>query len=268
MDILEKNLVAIDMWSPLFPARTTFLLSHVHTDHANIPQRFVHTVYASETTQTLLDHPAVQSVLVPGCWYRTHLYHHPFKVVDTMHTMDSIGFYFPTLSVLYLGDGIVPIIPHNQSLTVVYDALYEGFTRAAPSAAQSCVLIRETLQTKCPVLQVVHHGILSFIAQSCRTTFRLHASVPRLVRKAAEYLGLVDAASPYLLVGRAYTDTVRIVPSSYWFIRKPLIDLHVIHEDGDRLRVFCTLHALGRDISQWHTDYPYICFEALETNAV
>jgi hypothetical protein len=268
MEILEKNYIAIDSWSPLFPTLTTFLLSHVHTDHANIPKTFKQIVYASDTTQTLISHPAVRSVLTPGCWYRTHRYHLPFKVVNTMHTVDSIGFYFPSLSVLYLGDGIEPVIPHNCPLTVIYDALYEHVDRDAPSVSESCSLIQEILSKRCPVLQVVHHGILSFIAQSCRTTFRLHSSLPALVRSTAHYLDLVDTNSPYLLVGRAYTATKRVVPSSYWFIQDPLIDLFGTYDDGDKIRVFCTLHALGRDITQWYQEYPYVYFEALETNSV
>jgi hypothetical protein len=247
---------------------TTFLLSHVHTDHANIPKSFKQVVYASIATKTLINHPAVQSTLLPGQWYRTNQTQIPFQVVDTMHTVDSIGFYFPTLSVLYLGDGIEPVIPDNRPLTVIYDALYEHVDRPTPSISQSCALIQSTLSTKCHVLQVVHHGILSFIARCHPTRFRLHSSLPLLVQNTAHYLDMVDEKSPYLLVGRSYTMTQRIVPSSYWFVRDDSVDTYSVQTDGDKLRIFCSLHALGRDVAAWHVQYPFVHFEALETNAV
>jgi hypothetical protein len=268
MEILERHFIAIDTWAPLFPEDTTFLLSHVHTDHANIPKMFKPVVYASIATKTLIRHTSVWSVLLPGQWYRTQQTHIPFQVVDTMHTIDSIGFYFPSLAVLYLGDGIEPVIPCNRSLTVIYDALYEHIDHDTPTVAQTCTLIQETLANRCRVLQVVHHGILSFIARCNPTTFRIHSSVPPLVQNTARYLGMVDDDSPYLLVGRAYTETQRIVPSSYWFVRDPSVDTYSVHDDGNKLRIFCSLHALGRDVKDWYTKYPFVHFEALETNSV
>jgi hypothetical protein len=268
MEILERHSVAIDTWSPLFPEDTTFLLSHVHTDHANIPKTFKQIIYASIATKTLFSHPAVESILLPGQWYQTRVTHLSFQVVDTLHTIDSIGFYFPSLGVLYLGDGIEPKIPCGRPLTVIYDALYEHIDCDAPSMVQTCALIQETLVNRCHVLQMVHHGILSFIVRCSPMVFRIHPSVPLLIQNTAKYLGMIDPDSPYLLVGRPYTDTQHIVPSSYWFMRDPSVDMHCVHEDGNKLRVFCSLHALRRDIENWQTRYPFVHFEALDTNPV
>jgi hypothetical protein len=118
------------------------------------------------------------------------------------------------------------------------------------------------------VLQLVHHGILSFLG-TCPTRFRLHCSVSSLVRKTAELLQLVDHESPYLLVGRTYTATPRVVPSSYWFLRQsPPVNISEVHVDGDRIRVFCTLHALGGDPRRWKSANPSMYFEVLPTNVV
>ena len=273
MEILERNYIAIDCWSVLYPENTTFLLSHLHTDHADIPKAFQFPVYTSEVAGILLcdssnSTAVVRAILKHGCWYRTHKYHIPFKVCDTMHTVESVGFYFPTLNVIYMGDSTESIIPLvHRPLSVIYDGLYESIKHDVPTAAQACVRIRQTLE-ECPVLQVVHHGILSFIASSCRTTFRLHSSAPLLVRKTAVFLGIVDDMSPFLIVGRTYTESPRIVPSSYWFMRDPLLDPFVVHVDGEKFRVFCTLHATSHEITRWKQASPYAHFEVLSTSDV
>ena len=270
METLERHYIAIDSWTVLFPARTTFLLSHLHTDHATMPKSFLYPVYASEATHALIGTiPQIRAELRPDCWYRTHQEQIPFKVYKTMHTAESIGFFFPSLSVLYMGDCVQSIIPLiHRPLTVIYDGLYEHVTRPLPTPSQSCALIQHTLSQQCPVLQLVHHGILSFIAASCRTMFRLHSSTPTLVRNAARYLQLVDDHSPYLLVGRSYTEGPRIVPSSYWFMRQPTLEPRRLHIDGEKLRVFCTLHARAADISAWKATHPYAHFEVLATTPV
>lgn len=269
MDILEKHYIAIDAWSVLYPEKTTFLLSHLHTDHADIPKTFGFPVYASEATAVFNVHKRIRPVLRVDAWYRTHKYHIPFRVLKTMHTVESIGFYFPSLAVLYMGDSIDSIIPMiPRPLTIIYDGLYEETTRMLPAVSQTCAMIRRALDSTCPVVQIVHHGILSFIAESCQISFRLHPSVPDLVRTAATHLQLVDDASPYLMVGRSYKDDHHIVPSSYWFMRDPRLDPFSVHADGNKFRVFCTLHASAADIATWKDRHPYAQFEALQTNAV
>jgi hypothetical protein len=269
MDVLESHYISIDSWSVLFPEETTFLLSHLHTDHANIPKSFTFPVYASEVTGHLISTHSIRPVLVPNEWYRTHIHHIPFQVHKTMHTVESIGFYFPSLSVLYMGDATQSIIESiPRPLTVIYDGLYEHLRQAVPTIAQSCTHIQKTLKDRCPVLQIVHHGILSFIAVSCHTMFRLHGSLPILVQKAARFLNLVDDKSPYLLVGKSYVDGPRIVPSSYWFMRTPSISMFSVHQDGDKLRIFCNLHASSQDIRKWKAMHTYAYFETLVTNPV
>jgi hypothetical protein len=268
MEILERHHVRIDTFMALRPADTTFLVSHLHTDHAKIPKRFAYAVYASELAGVLSTHPALRPILRPGQWYRTHRFHVPFQVLATRHTLESIGFYFPTVCVLYMGDcteSIIPPVP--RPLTVIYDGLYEAVDRPLPSLAQTCALVRQTLAI-CPRLQLVHHGILTFIADSCATRFRLHASVPPMVRQTATQLQMLDDASPYLLVGRNYTDERRIVLSSYWFMRDPERDPFVAHDCESLVRIFCTLHARAVDIRAWRAAAPYAHFETLVTNAV
>jgi hypothetical protein len=269
MDILERHFIAIDTWSVLFPDQTTFLLSHLHTDHADIPKSFKFPVYAFDAMDELLILPMVRAVLRPNSWYRTHKHHIPFKVCKTMHTADSIGFYFPSLSVLFMGDGVQSIIPPIQRpLTIVYDGLYENIQRPVPTTLQACAHIQKLLTSQCTVLQLVHHGILSFIASSCHTMFCLHPSTPVLVQNTARYLKIVDDSSPFMLVGRSYHDGPCIVPSSYWFMRDPLIDLFSMYREGDKLRVFCTLHALPEEIKSWKSLYPYAHFEPLSTTSI
>ena len=269
MEILQRHHIAIDSWSVLFPEKTTFLLSHLHTDHADIPKSFIYPVYASEVTHHLVSHRAIRASLQPGCWYRSHKYHIPFRVCKTMHTLESIGFYFPSLSVLYMGDAANSIIPRvHRPLSIIYDGLYEHIDRIVPTPVQSCALIRKTLAERCTVLRLVHHGILSFIASSCQTMFRLHPSTPPLVQKAAIYLKMVDETSPYMLVGRSYTMGPHITLSSYWFMRKPRIDPFKLHIDGDQLRIFCSLHAIASDISCWKKSHPYAHFEVLPTRPI
>ena len=270
MNILETNFISIDSWSPLVPEKTTFLLTHVHTDHADIPKTFAFPVYSSVTSGHLMEHRMLDPCLVPGRWYQTHLYHIPFRVVDTVHCVDSIGFLFPTLSIMFIGDGTVPTFPLHTPLTVIYDDLYEHIDRDVPSQRDSCTLIRRTLESTCPVLQVVHHGILSFFVQSCGMKFRLHSSLPVLVQKTALFMELEDTESPYLLVGRTYTDTQRIVPSSQWFMYQSSekVLYHDVIPDGDKLRVFCNMHALGVQVRQWRHTYPYIHFVPMISKAL
>lgn len=271
METLEKHFIAIDTWSVLFPSETTFLLSHMHTDHASIPRRFQSPVYASVRTGVLLRsherHDMIRTVLEPGHWYRTNHHHIPFRVCSTVHTFESIGFYFPTLSVLYMGDCTHSIIPDDiQSLSIIYDGLYETVEYPLPTIEHACATIKETLSTRCPVLQLVHHGILSFLSTHCHMTFRLHASAPLLVQRAAQHLGIIDPRSPYLLVGRTYDTGDRIVPSSFWFMRKGTpVNPFVAHVDGPKIRVFCTLHATAADIAGWRAAHPHAHFEPLVT---
>lgn len=275
MEALERNHISIDTWAPLFPEKTTFLLTHVHTDHANIPKKFTHPVYTSYQTRCIWHHPALQCVLHPGQWYRTRYTCIPFLVLSTEHTFESIGFLFPTLHILYMGDcmcSIIPSIPRN--LIVVYDGLYEHVTTLFPTMQESCCLIKQALDTTCPVIQIVHHGILSALSSHCKLTFRIDtASVPDIVQKAADALHMVNKNSPYLLVGRMYTNGPRIIPSSYWFMyknrEKVVRDPFKIHSDGaDILRVFCCLHTRSQDIKSWKQMHPYALFEKMSSNRV
>ena len=268
METLERHHIAIDAYRPLFPDETTFLLTHLHADHANIPAGFTGVVYASVATGALASIPQVRAILEPGGWYRTHRHHLPFRVVDTAHTPESIGFFFPTLAVLYVGDGTVPSFPLYRSLTVVYDGLHEAFERPVPTMRESCALILRALRTTCPILQATHHGILGFLKSSCGISFRLHASLPPLVRRTARYLDMVDDQSEFTLVGRSYAATERVVPSSFSFLEDDGIDAFAAYADGDKIRVFCSLHASSRDIQAWRRDYPFILFEPMKSRAI
>jgi hypothetical protein len=268
MNILDRSYISIDAWNPLFPDQTTFLLTHLHTDHFSIPKKFKYPVYASTPTKYLTeDDPRLQCILEPNKWYRTPVHQVPFQVIKTNHTVESIGFFFPTLAVLYLGDGIDGIIPPFTPLTIVYDGLYEDVILDSPSPVQSCALITDLLQTtECNVLQLVHHGILSFLVH-CGTRFRLHSSTPLLVRRAAKFMNMVDANSPYMIVGRTYEGEC-ILHSSNWFMRDTSRNAFQSHRVGNKVRVFCSLHAMSKDVIRWKTRYPFMNFETLLTTVL
>lgn len=212
----------------------------------------------------MTEHDHIEAILYPGHWYKTHVHRIPFQVIRVNHTVESVGFYFPTLSIFFIGDGTTMDIPIDRPLIVVYDGLYEDMDMDVPSVETSCDMLSRTLN-KCPVVKMVHHGILSFIGSRCKLSFRLHDSVSDLVRGTAHYLDMVDTKSPFLMVGRGYTERSHIVPSTNWFMVNPDKDPFQVQYDGRNVRVFCCLHATSLDITEWKRRAPLAYFEPLCT---
>lgn len=267
MEVLERNHVAIDTWHVLEPDKTTFFLTHLHGDHAHFPRDFTHRVYASHVVAHLADHVCLRPTLVPGCWYEADVTHIAFQVLPVQHAPESIGLYFPSLQVVYMGDGIASSLPPERPLTVVYDDTLVRYRRTAPTPRESCALIRATLQ-RCPTLQVVHHAILYALFQCSHDAakplrFRIDPGLPALVQRTARYLRMEDERSEFLLVGRKSAVAPRIVPSLAWFALDEARDPFVVHADGDRLRIFCCLHALPRDLRRLEQTYNWAYFEPL-----
>jgi hypothetical protein len=278
MDILERNYISIDRWNPMFPEQTTFLLTHLHTDHLSIPRTFQYHIYTSTIVTTIWDAKplCVMAVLEPGQWYYTCTTNIPFQIVPVDHTLESIGFFFPSLSVVYMGDGLDPIVlashPHRP-LSFVYDGLYEHITLRVPPPEEACRTIKHLLETSsCQTLRIVHHGILSFL-RTCGTTFRLDTdSLSTIAQKVAINLDMQNEDSPYTLVGRSYpADQPSIIPTSNWFFttyhnNSTSIPTYVY--DGIRIRVFCTLHVMGERVRTWRDMYPMVHFEPMVSRSI
>lgn len=272
MDRLEEQYISIDHWNPLFPEKTTFLLTHLHSDHVRkVPRRFRHTIYTSHLVEKLWTEQrpsCIQTVLAPGQWYKTLTNEVPFRVLSLQdHTIESIGFLFPTLSLLYVGDSLhLPFTNLNprSSLHVLYDGLFDHVRFQTPTPHESCKMIYKLLHTTCPYLRLVHHGILSFL-KSCHVRFALHNTIPPLIENIVRYLDMYDVNSPFVLVGRSFKGTC-IVPSSNWFLLHPDRDVHSVIPDGKYHRVFCTLHATNVHVEEWTRQLPYSCFEPISSN--
>ena len=267
MDKLDEHYISIDNWNPLYPEKTTFLLTHLHMDHVQkIHVRFPYTIYTSRTVSELWtrDRPeCVQPTLVPNQWYKTGTKHVPFRVIQLNHTIESIGFLFPTLHILYLGDSLeIPsgTMDRRASVRILYDGIFESIRIPVPTPQQSCRRIYEVLRTNCSVLRLVHHGILSFL-RTCNIRFTLDETVSDLVRNTVLFLDMYDANSPYTLVGPSFRG-VCIVPSSNWFLVHHMNTNDVI-SDGNYIRIFCTMHATDTHVQEWKRDFPYSSFQSI-----
>jgi hypothetical protein len=270
MDLLTEHYISIDKWNPLFPDKTTFLLTHLHSDHVNIPTQFEFVIYTSQVVEAIWEEkpPCVHASLIPGRWYKTFTSQIPFRVLQLNHTVESIGFLFPTLSILYLGDSLdmPPDIDHRQSLHVIYDGIFEHIRMRTPTPDQSCQLIHTILGTYCQKLKLVHHGILSFL-QTCGAQFSLHDTISPMIKEIVILLNMYRASSPFMLVGSAYKGEC-IVPSSNWFFTKGkhVADIEDVASDGLYHRVFCTLHATGEHVQEWRTRFTHCFFSTIPHN--
>ena len=266
MYLLEMNDIAIDNWISLFPEKTTFLLTHVHTDHAHIPKHFQYSVYTSTVSARLYEHKALVPILEPYTWYTTNGRGLPFQVFNTNHSVESIGFYFPTLDLMYIGDGIDHIAPLYAPMFIIYDNVYEHIDKETMTKTQTCALLHHILTRICHIVTVVHHGILSYLSHCTTLKFRIHASVTDTVRRAAEYLGMIDDTSMFTMVGRSYDESMRIVPSSLWFMIRDDRLCTTVYTDNNKIRIFCPLHALKCDIQKLINKYPYAYMEPMLTD--
>jgi hypothetical protein len=270
VSILQLNHIFIDCWK----RRGTdvigdYFLTHFHTDHDTIPRTFPHPVWTS--------YPALLDDRVRTCRLQSDVLAHtlrstiPFIPFQMHHTFESIGLWFPTLYVLYLGDGRMSDqllhrfqqqlqVPH----TIVYDALMEN---EAPYLfpSDTCSLLTTQLSV-CPALQCVHHGILQYLYRCKQIRWRMHSSVNNITQHWLRRKSMYDPDSPFLLVGFPCTDEiVRVVPSLLWFVIHPEKNPSEVHLDGLRYRIFCSMHASHTEITTWKAALPACTFEPLPT---
>jgi hypothetical protein len=117
---LEQLRIHVDTFHVDAHYRDTFILTHSHTDHTSIPNRFHGIVLAMEM-ESEMDHtyqddldgtrddPRIRRCLRPGRWYHTDTFGVAFLVFRTWHAPDSIGIYVPEAHVLYMGDSHMPV---------------------------------------------------------------------------------------------------------------------------------------------------------------
>jgi hypothetical protein len=114
---------------------------------------------------------------VPGRLYRRRK--QTFVAFRTVHTKESLGFWFPKLGVLYCGDGRVPpqLVRHLIWLTgphafpgrvrhIVGDTLYEHvprLPRLRDSRSQLCRVLAACSPTGCELV-CMHSGFTDFLA--------------------------------------------------------------------------------------------------------
>jgi hypothetical protein len=258
----EDHGVVIDVFTKQPRPAMTFILTHMHSDHMSISQRFSHPIYTLIPLRIL--QPLYPAVLFIQCVenqrYGTRDGSTYFSLFRTQHTAYSCGILFPR--VLYLGDGrmdrtLLETL-RGTTLTIVYDPIFEEYPFL--ETVSPCRLLASAL-AQVPVLKCVHHGILYFLSLCSSLVFRPDASLPPLTRIVLEDLGLLDEHSPYTLVGRSFSGP-HVVASAMW---------HVIHELDPRCifkakgayRVFLSCHAGPGQIKEWKTQLPGCTFERL-----
>jgi hypothetical protein len=282
---LADHLIFIDEWHSEYPKKSTFLLSHFHTDHLILPKRFKCPVLASIHGKFLVpkNHwSQVRTTLVPGTTFQSKS-NVPIFIFQTDHAPESIGFLFPTLGVIYVGDA--PMGPDNldlnkllrrfdqcpvRPLQIVYDNLYEQETRwpKFPPRDESCRQIRKLLRVY-PNIHFAHHGLLAFVTQNCPLKLKLDVSVKsEVTRNAMEALDLEDDTSSYRLVGRNFSEDYILV-SSLWFMHtgnNPAI----LYRDSERkcLRVFCSMHASRQEILDVKRQFSHLEFHPVTKKLV
>jgi hypothetical protein len=272
---LYDHAIVVDSWTRNHPRDFDYFLTHMHSDHLRIPKSFggrhVWVPAAIQTLGVVIPGSNVR-YLTPGIWYHTEQSATAFTVFAVYHTFESLGVWFPALGVVYVGDGYIPD-PVIQSLaasgrlhTVVYDALLEGSDLVVPCHESGLRLLRAFGTSGVQTLECVHHGILQYLQTHLAVRWRLHTTVAPLTRDWARLRGMEDPESPYLLVGKTYTGK-RILPSLLWFAMEPLTrDPCVVHEDGDKYRVFCQMHPSRAEILDWKRRLPRCVFECLASN--
>lgn len=268
-DVLSQVRIFIDTFK--LRRTGTFLLTHLHTDHAQIPARFRCKVWT--TTPNLLEklHPNVRvRTMKYDEWYRSSS-GVPFRVIPTTHAPWSCGFYFPTLHLLHLGDGTLntlPMIPESTvPLHIVYDGLLEAYH--LPSRNIACDALYDAIRSY-PTIKCVHYGIVSILRHCVPLLkFRLDPSLDQISALVAQEMDIVDVTSPYLLVGSSHTTATILVPSMMWFYRCARdgldIDPDHVYEDGRYRRVFVNTHATKYQIERLKNQFATYTFSPVRT---
>lgn len=249
----------------------TFLLTHMHSDHMNIPQHFPHVIHTLIPLGMIV--PLFKNVRFIQCTEH-QLYKSAtttFQLFRTHHTAYSCGILFPGERVLYIGDGrmcdvflgqterLFRTYPSVTAWTIVYDPIFEDFPFL--QTVSPCALLTHVLTTRLPVLKCVHHGILFFLSQCSSLTFRPDRTLPALTKTILASLDLLDENSTLLLVGRNYTGK-HVVASAMWHVIYRM-DPRCIYQAGGCYRVFLSCHALPYEIRKWKERFRACTFERL-----
>lgn len=279
---LELAGVAIDTCHALYPTETTFLLTHLHSDHIHIPKQFAHTILASTYVQQILPTNHAYANIIHPCLLPWQTYwtkrKHRYIVVPVEHSPESIGFLFPELRVLYIGDGSLSDVTCDQlaskyapwPLYIFHDMLlYNESNSQLPNRVVSETLLRSAVQLYCGAVRLVHHGMLSLFngQRSPPLRFRIHGSLSTLCRNTARWMGLEDPDSPLLLVGENY-DKPHITLSVLWFVYHHR-DGYMVQSDGNgHWRVCYNHHATRDDIARILVRWPGSMLVPIETTAL
>ena len=266
----QEQLEQVHIYIDRFPLskQGTFLLTHLHSDHVRIPKRFQYPIATTSPSILVSLFPHVTTTpLDLDTWYTT-LSGVSYFVLRTEHAPFSCGFYFPSLGILYLGDGkmtstLLDHVPrHLDRLLIVYDALFEDIPLGTDTQCETLCYAMYRYKT----LYCRHYGILYYVSKCMsRIRFRLHSTVPQRVRLFAQLLDLVDDTSGYTLVGPGYTG-VQVVPSTLWFRDKVLVDSTRVYQDGLFYRVFVNCHSSQSEIRYWKHQLPqHYTFQPLDT---
>lgn len=265
--------IYIDEWNTSVPnvcTHRTYLLTHVHTDHSQIPQRFACTVWT--TDPLLLPTWQKKRQINIGTWQQT-CNGIDFYSFPTHHTFHSVGFWFPSVRVLYIGDSRLTTVLLDQVKSwtmlidtnpiIVYDALME---KKRPYVfPDTCSLLFDVLQHECHTLQCVHYGILFYLRHCLSVKWCIDESIPDDMRYWIRKYDMESKSSRYRLVGPKYLDNTsrRIVPSLLWFVIHDDVDPNLVQYDGNRIRIFCGLHASHDEIMTWKTSINECTFEPM-----
>ena len=277
MDILQHYDIYIDK----FPAKDhlsstcTFFLTHLHTDHFAIPLSFCGDIYTtsplSVVTDFLPNTCCSVCVLAYDTTYTTHHHNIEYRAFHTYHTPSSCGFLFPTLDLIYLGDGrmtraLMQNVP-KSICTILYDGLFEN---SIVRGKEDYTLLRSVLETlPYRAIRCVHYGILSYIKACINTiTFRIdEGTVPLLIQRFIHYIGLYDENSEFIIIGPGSTYKTYILPSAMWFVTHQK-DISTYHLDGDIVRIFASCHATPTQIQTWKSTFSEHHFIPITTRPI
>jgi len=179
----------------------------------------------------------------------------PFK---TDHSPESIGFYFPSLDLVYIGDGRITTSYPLPASYILYDALYENELFPSRSTEESMITLLNAVKTTgiC-YLHLPHHGTLSLLQRyqinvRLDDSILLHPFIPRM----ASALGLVCPTASFILVGMDFPyEYIRL--SSNWFHIQQKDPSIVQYDDYDSIyRVYYTNHATSEEIKNYKKQFP------------
>jgi hypothetical protein len=237
-----------------------FLLTHGHSDHSKSSlKRFKPMVYCSYLTSLLINHKPV-IYLVPNQWYEVNKIH--FYVFETVHCPGGLGFFFPDLGILHLGDSrispsLLTLFKELKPQIILYDNTHSYYKGMFPSIETSSMLLNSVIkeeleEKKKPTIRlcVPHIGALLLL-------HLLHLKVkPEIdslkphVLIMLEALKLRDDKSPVIIVGMK-ADNIEIMPSSQYFVINKLDPNHIVFDKAKNnlIRLFASFHAGFSEIS-------------------